>query len=93
MADPTRGESQFSAVLPEKEFLTEAELLEIWETRGLKYRVDEFWKHCQDKGLFPHFRREVFRKKVFGMLKAFFVEGDVRRDPRWVPPPRRRKVV
>ncbi|MHC4507737.1 MAG: hypothetical protein ACYTAO_02100 [Planctomycetota bacterium] len=86
MADPPRGEIPESIVLPRKQFLTEEELLEIWETRGLKYRVDELHKFCLERGLLPHNRRDSFRKKVFGMMRQFLCEGETRRDPRFVPP-------
>lgn len=84
--DLPRGEIPEGVALPKKQFLSEEQLLEVWETRGLKYRVDEFHKFCLERGLLPVNRKDVFRKKVFGMLRAFFVEGDSRRDPRFVPP-------
>lgn len=86
MADPTRGEIPEGVALPEKQFLTEAELEEIWEIRGMKYRIDEFHKHCTERGLMPHFRKDSFRKKIFGVLRAFLCNGETRRDPRYVPP-------
>lgn len=93
MTDSTRGEIPQGAVLPKKQFLTEEQLLEVWETRGLKFRVDELHKYLIEHGLLPHNRKEAFRKKVFGMLKAFFVDGDMRRDPRFVPPLKKIKRV
>lgn len=93
MLDKTRGESAESTVLPRKSFLTEDELVELWETRGLKFRVDEFYSHCRDRGLMPHFRRDNFRAKIFNMLRQFIVGGETRRDPRFVPPPKRIKRV
>jgi len=93
MADLTRGESPESIVLPKKQFLTEEQLLEVWETRGLKYRVDELHKFLIGRGLLPHNRKDSFRKKVYGMLRAFFCEGDFRRDPRHVPPLKRIRRV
>lgn len=86
MSDPTRGEIPQSIVLPPKQFLTEDELLEVWETRGLKYRTDELHKFLIERGLLPHNRKESFRKKVYGMMRQFFCEGETRRDPRFVPP-------
>lgn len=81
-----RGEIPQGAVLPKKQFLTEEELLEVWENRGLKFRCDELHKFCVERGLLPHNRKDTFRKKVFGMLRKFLVEGETRRDPRYVPP-------
>jgi hypothetical protein len=86
MADPTRGEIPQSTVLPPKQFLTEEQLLEVWETRGLKFRVDELHKYLIERGLLPSNRRDGFRKKVYGMLRKFLCEGEFRRDPRFVPP-------
>jgi hypothetical protein len=84
--DLTRGEIPEGAELPKKQFLTEEQLLELWETRGLKYRIDEFHSFCIQRGLLPVHRKDVFRKKVMGILHSFLVEGDFRRDPRFVPP-------
>jgi len=86
MSANTRGEIPQSVVLPAKQFLSEDELVELWEIRGLKFRVDELHKFCQERGLLPHLRRDSFRKKVLGMLRAFMVNGEIRRDPRFVPP-------
>jgi hypothetical protein len=93
MIDPTRGETPESAVLPPKSFLEEDQLLEIWETRGLKFRVDEFYEFCMRRGLMAHFRKDSFRKKIFGMLRSFLCKGDTRRDPRFVPPSKPYKRV
>ena len=93
MADRSRGVIAESIALPPKQFLNEEELLEVWETRGLKFRVDEFHAYCTQRGLMTHFRQDSFRKKVYGMLRAFLVEGDSRRDPRHVPPLPPRKLV
>lgn len=79
-------------VLPPKQFLSEDQLLEIWETRGMKFRVDEFHAWCVQQGLLPHCRKEVFRSKFHGMLASFFVRGDSRRDPKSVPPRKVPKV-
>jgi len=93
MTDPTRGEVPGSIALPIKTFLAEEELLEIWETRGMKYRVDELHKFCLERGLLPHNRADSFRKKVFGILRTFLCEGETRRDPRYVPPLKKLKRV
>jgi len=86
MEDVTRGEIPQTVVLPIKRFVTEEQLLEIWENRGLKFRVDELHKHLRERGLLPHNRMDSFRRKMYGMLKAFFCDGETRRDPRFVPP-------
>jgi hypothetical protein len=86
MDDPARTSLPQSVTLPPKQFLTEDQLLEIWETRGLKFRVDEFYDWCTKMGLLPHCRREIFRGKFHGMMEAFLVRGDSRRDPKAIPP-------
>ena len=88
MADVTRGETAESVILPPKRFLKDEDLVELWEVRGLKFRVDDLYAHCRDRGLLPYFRKEHFRAKVFSMLQKFLVEGETRRDPRYVPPPK-----
>lgn len=91
MDDPRTTTPQ-SVVLPPKQFLTSDELLEIWETRGMKFRVDEFHTWCTQNGLLPHCRKDAFRAKLMGILEAFFVKGDSRRDPKSVPPRKRLKL-
>ena len=93
MARHAPGTIAESVALPEKQFLSEDELLEIWEMRGMKFRIDELHAYCVAHGLMSHVRAEAFRKKVFGVLRKFLVEGDSRRDPRHVPPLRPRKLL
>ena len=92
MSEDHRESTAQAKVLSAKQIISEDDLLEVWENRGLKFRTDEFHKHCSERGLVPHFRVDHFRAKVYRMLKQFFVEGEVRRDPRFVPPPKQRKV-
>jgi len=92
MTDPIRESTAQATVLPDKRFLSNEDLLEIWETRGLKFRVDEFYTYCTNRGLMAHFRKDSFRAKMFGMLKQFFVDGESRRDPSTLPPTKTRKV-
>lgn len=94
MADPQRGKPIPQSVsLDQKQFLTPEQLVELWETRGLKYRVAEFHKYCTDRGLLTHFRVDTFGKKVFRMLEQFLVEGETRLDPRHQPRLRPRKSI
>jgi hypothetical protein len=90
--DPARTNIPQAVVLPPKPFITGDELTEIWETRGMKFRVDEFFKWCTQNGLLPHVRRDSFRAKFHGMLEAFFVKGDSRRDPKFIPPRKQPKL-
>lgn len=86
MDDPTRGKIPESVELPKKIFLTEEELLELWETRGLKFRIDELHAFCVQRGMVNYTRKDSFRAKVFGILEDFLCKGEMRRDPRFVPP-------
>lgn len=74
------------AVLPsKKQFITDDELLELWDARGLKYRVDDFHKMLLDRGLNVYIDRPKFRGMFQAILRAFLVDGEARRDPRKQP--------
>jgi hypothetical protein len=92
MDDPREAIPE-SVVIPPKQFLSESELMELWETRGLKWRCDDLYAYQRNRGLSPHIRKETFRSKMLGMLRAFLVNGESRRDPRFIPPPKRIKRV
>lgn len=86
-------ESDAQAVLPpNKKFLTNEQLLELWDTRGLKYRFDEFHEFMLNRGLQPNVDRPKFQQMVLDILHRFLVDGDARRDPRRVPMQRFPKV-
>ena len=74
-----------SIIPPKKQFLTPDTLEEIWDTRGLKYRVDELHQLLLDRGLGVYVDRPMFRGLLHDILAASLVEGDARRDPRKVP--------
>lgn len=81
------------AVLPpKKSFLTQDQLDEVWDTRGMKYRFDEFHEALLNRGLQPYVDRPKFQKMVHDILRAFLVTGEARRDPRRVPMQRFPKV-
>ncbi len=79
---PTPGE----ITLPPKKFLRKEQLLEVWEGRGLRFRVDEIHKHLRDHGLFPVINRVSFRNMMITLLEDFLIDGDFRRDPKEVHP-------
>ena len=85
MDDP-RQRIPETVILEKKQFLTEEQFEELCEVRGLKYRIDDYFIYCKNRGLQPSFKKEVFRKKVMGMLRSFLVDGDFRRDSRFVEP-------
>lgn len=80
-----RGEISQSTQLPTKQFITRDEFLELWEIRGLRFRIAEFHHYCIGRGLLPHFRVDSFSKKLFRVMEQFLVEGETRRDPRFEP--------
>ena len=80
-----RSTDAASILPPTKKFLDQEQLDEIWEARGLKFRVDELHMFMLQRGLLPYVDREVFRRDVFGILKEFLVEGGARRDPKRSP--------
>lgn len=81
------------AVLPEpKKFMDQDTLKEIWDTRGLKYRVDEVHQKLLNRGLQPYVHQVLFRQMIYDMLSGFLVDGEARRDPRRVPMQRFPKV-
>lgn len=80
------GPPDAAAVLPDKkQFLTSDQLDEVWNTRGLKYRIDELHISLLNRGLLPIVDRPGFRQLVREILESFFVNGDARRDPRRAP--------
>lgn len=81
------------AVLPpKKQFLTPDQIQEIWDARGMKYRVDELHQMLLDRGLVNYVDRPMFRRMIMDIFRAFLVEGDARRDPRRQPKQRFPKV-
>ena len=71
-----------SLLAPKKQYLSEEEFLELWDTRGLKYRWDELHKMLLDRGLGVYVDRPIFRRMVYNILHAFLVDGEARRDPK-----------
>lgn len=87
MANPP--EQSPEAVLPtRKPFLSPEQLDELWNERGMKYRVDEFHAALLQRGLGVYVDRPMFRTMVMSILEKFLVEGEARRDPRYQPIPR-----
>lgn len=85
-------DSAESVLPPPKQFLDEDTLDEIWDTRGMKYRVDDFHQMLLDRGLGVYVDQPKFRKMFKDILRQFFVEGLARRDPRRQPRQRFPKV-
>jgi len=70
---------------PKKQFITDEELRELWDLRGLKYRVDDFHQMLLNRGLAVYIDRPKFRSMFRDILRSFMVDGEARRDPRKQP--------
>jgi len=80
------GKPESGAVLPDKKsFISAEQLDEIWNTRGLKYRIDELHVSLLNRGLVPSLDRPAFRLLLKEILAGFLVNGEARRDPRRTP--------
>ena len=87
------GPPDAASVLPEKkQFITPEQFAEIWDTRGMKYRIDELHVSFLNRGLLPSIDRTSFRGLLREILEGFFVYGAARRDPRRSPRARFPKV-
>ena len=74
-----------STLAPPKAFLSEDQLLELWDTRGLKYEVDRIHQNLLNRGLAVYIDQPAFRKVLWDLLSGFLVDGKARRDPRRQP--------
>ena len=88
--DPPSEAAQ--VIPPKKQFLTEDQLLEIWELRGMKYRFDELHLAFLSRGLLPTTDRQAFRELLLSIMRDYLVEGRSKRDPKHEPIPRFPKV-
>lgn len=80
------------AQLPEKQFLSSDQMDEIWNMRGMKYRVDELHKSMIERGLLPSVDRPAFRQAFNTIVREFLVDGRAKREPGKDPIPRFPKV-
>lgn len=85
MAQYIKDSDPESVLPPVKQFMTVEELYELWDTRGMKYRVDDFHKMLLDRGLAVYINKPIFRAMFKDILRSFLVDGDSRRDPRKQP--------
>ena len=80
------ADTDTEAILPpKKQFITSGELAELWDTRGMQYRVDDFHLMLLNRGLAVYIDRVKFRSMFKDILRCFLVDGDARRDPRKQP--------
>jgi hypothetical protein len=70
-----------STLPPDKPFITDEQLDELWDARGMKYRVDELHVALLNRGLGPYLDRPKFRKMVRDILEQFLVRGEAKRQP------------
>lgn len=87
LANPSE-QSPEAVLPPRKPFLSPDALDEVWNERGMKYRIDEFHSVLIERGLGVYVDRPMFRSMIFSILEKFLVEGEARRDPRYAPIPR-----
>jgi hypothetical protein len=83
--DQMTDDTAESVLPPPKQFVSEDVLAELWDTRGLKYRVDEFHQMLLQRGLGNYVHQVMFRKIFRDILHQFLVDGEARRDPRRQP--------
>ena len=70
-----------STLPPAKRFITDDQLDELWDARGMKYRIDELHVALLNRGLGPYLDRPKFRKMVRDILEQFMVRGEAKRQP------------
>ena len=70
---------------PKKQFITEEQLQELWDARGMKYRWDDIHRSLLQRGLAVYVDRPMFRKMIMEVLRSFLVEGDARVEPKHEP--------
>ncbi len=66
--------------------MDEVKLLEYWEGRGVKFKVDDFYHYCRSHGLLSHVQRDAFRDHFYRILALGFVEGIATLAPGHTPP-------
>jgi len=88
----TQESSTESVLPPPKQFVDEDDLAEIWDARGMKFRVDELHMAMIQRGLNPQIDLPVFRKMFRDIVRQFFVDGEARRPPEHTPRQRFPKV-
>lgn len=59
--------------------MTDEEFKELWDERGLKYRLGEFYDTLKGYGLRMNFQAFLSNSEV--MIREFLVQGLVRKDP------------
>jgi len=92
MRDPSPP-TDADQVLPEpKQFLTPDQFEEVWNLRGLKYRIDDFHVSLLSRGLNVSVNREIFRTAMRELLEEFFVKGEARLPSKKAPIPKFPKV-
>jgi hypothetical protein len=70
-----------STLPPKKAFLAAEQLDDLWDARGMKYRVDELHVMLLNRGLGTYIDRPKFRKMVRDILEQFLVRGEAKRQP------------
>ena len=92
MREPLPPTSADQVRPPIKPCLTQDQLDEYWEQRGMKYQADALHRACLSYGMNVAIDRPRFRSMMYEILQKFFVIGEARLDPRKEPRPRWPKV-
>lgn len=92
MRDPSPPVEAAQVVPEPKQFLTEEQFEEVWDLRGLKYRMDDLHVQLLSRGLNVSVDRATFRHTMHQILLSFFVQGDARIQAKHAPKPKFPKV-
>ena len=77
---------------PKKRFLTDDQFEEVWNVRGMKFRIDELHVALLNRGLLVSVRQDAFRDEMRELLLSYFCKGFARRSPEREPKPKFPKV-
>ncbi len=77
-----RKPSADSILPPKKQFLSTEQLQELWDARGMKYRVDDIHRALLARGLAVYVDRPMFRKMIHDLLNGFLVDGEAKVEPK-----------
>jgi hypothetical protein len=92
MREPLPPSSADQVRPPIKPCLTQDQLDEYWDQRGLKYQVDALHRACLSYGMNVAIDRPRFRAMLYSMLQNFLVLGQSKLDPKKEALPRWPKV-
>ena len=92
MREPIPPSSADQVRPPIKPCMSQDQLDEYWEQRGMKYHIDSLHRACLSYGMNVAIDRPKFRAMLYETLQKFFVIGESKLDPKKEPRPRWPKV-